>query len=293
LASYRRKLIIFYLLPSLIILFAITAYPFIFSIYNSFHDWILFKPQLGKPFVFLSQYIRIFKDPYFWNSLKNSLIYVIISVSCSTLLGFIQALVLSGDKIKGKAIIRSILIIPLVVAPVVAGFSFRFMYNTDLGVLPWFLQVMGIFVKRILGDPHIALFAVILVDIWSQTPFAFMVLLAAIQGISPELYEVATVDGSSFWQSLRYITIPLLKRAFLVVLLIRAIDTFKAFDILYVMTEGGPGRATEVMSLFGYRLAFNGWRMGTASAFALILFYIVVAISTLFLRILKGEPSDA
>jgi multiple sugar transport system permease protein len=291
-ANYRRKMIFFFLFPTLLILFIITAYPFFFGIYNSFHDWILFKPQAGKPFVFLNQYIKIFSDPVFWLSLKNTLIYVALSVCFSILLGFSQALVLSGEQIKGKGIIRSVLIIPLVIAPVVAGFSFRFMYNTDLGVLPWVLGKIGINIPRILGDPHLALYAVILVDIWSQTPLPFLVLLAAIQSINPELYEAASIDGSSFWQSLRFITIPLLKRAFLVVLLIRSIDAFKAFDILYVMTEGGPGRATEVMSIYGYRLAFDDWRMGTASAFAMILFYIVVIVTTLFMRLNKGEQKN-
>jgi multiple sugar transport system permease protein len=286
---YRQRLINRYLIPALIFLFAITAYPFVFSIYQSFHNWILYKPQLGSPFVGFDQYVRLFTDPLFWNALKRTLIYVLISVSCSIMLGFLQALALSRDEIKGKGIIRSIMIIPLVISPVVAGFAFRFMYNTDLGVLPWLASRVGINITRILGDPHLALYAVILVDIWCQSPLPFLVLLAGIQGINPELYEVAAIDGGSYLQSIRYITIPLLSKSFLVVLLIRAIDAFKAFDVLYVMTEGGPGRATEVMSMYGYHLAFDSWRIGTASAFALILFYIVVAISTLFIRMQKGD----
>jgi multiple sugar transport system permease protein len=287
-----RRLIWYFLLPPLIVLFAITIYPFAFGIYNSFHNWILYKPQMGKPWVGLDQYVRIFTDPNFLLALKNTLIYVSLSVSCSILLGFIQALLLNRDEIKGKGLIRSILIIPLVVAPVVIGFAFRFMYNADLGVLPWILEQVGIRIPRILGDPAWALYAVILVDIWNQAPLAFLVLLAALQSINPELYEVAAIDGSSYWQSLWHITIPLLRRAFLIVLLIRTIDAFKAFDILYVMTEGGPGRSTEILSLFGYRLAFVGWRMGTASAFALILFYIIVAISTLFIRFMSQEEDN-
>jgi multiple sugar transport system permease protein len=287
-----RRLIWYFLLPPLIVLFAITIYPFAFGIYNSFHNWILYKPQMGKPWVGLDQYVRIFTDPNFLLALKNTLIYVSLSVSCSILLGFIQALLLNRDEIKGKGLIRSVFIIPLVVAPVVVGFAFRFMYNADLGVLPWILEQVGIRIPRILGDPAWALYAVILVDIWNQAPLAFLVLLAALQSINPELYEVAAIDGSSYWQSLWHITIPLLRRAFLIVLLIRTIDAFKAFDILYVMTEGGPGRSTEILSLFGYRLAFVGWRMGTASAFALILFYIIVAISTLFIRFMSQEEDN-
>lgn len=292
-AKSNRRLIQLFLLPPIIILLAISLYPFLFGIYNSFHNWLLYKPQMGKPFVGFEQYIRIFSDPNFWMALKHTLTYVILSVTFSLLFGLIQALVLSREEIKGKNIIRSLLIIPLVVAPVVVGFAFRFMYNSDLGVLPWLFQQIGIRIPRILGDPKIALFAVILVDIWNQTPFAFLVLLAAVQSINPELYEVASIDGASYLQSLRHITVPLMRRAFLVVILIRTIDAFKAFDILYVMTEGGPGRATEILSTLGYRFAFVGWRMGTASAFALILFYTVVIISTVFIRLLRGDQSYA
>lgn len=287
----RKQLLIFLIVP-IIILFIITAYPFFFGIYHSFHNWLLYKPQLGTPFVGFKQYITIFSNPEFWMALVRSLIYLGLSVSISIALGFGQALVLSGDEIKGKSVIRSLLIIPLVISPVVVGFAFRFMYNTDLGVLPWLLDQIGIHFSRILGDPRWSLFAVILVDIWNQTPLAFLVLLAGIQSINPELYEVAAIDGSSYLQSLRYITTPLLKRAFLVVLIIRSIDAFKAFDIVYVMTEGGPGRSTEIMSLFGYRLAFVGWRMGTASAFAMILFYIVVGISLFFIKQFQGDGNN-
>lgn len=291
-ASGYRKLIFFFLIPPILLLFVITAYPFFFGIYHSFHNWLLYKPQLGAPFVGLKQYATILSDPDFWLALQRTLIYVGVSCSFSILLGFAQALALNADAIKRKGFIRSVLLIPLVISPVVVGFAFRFMYNTDLGVLPWLLDQVGIHLHRILGNPVTALYAVILVDIWNQTPLPFLVFLSAIQSINPELYEVAAIDGGSYWQSLRYITIPLLKHALLVVLLIRIIDTFKAFDILYVMTEGGPGRATEIMSIYGYRLAFVGWRMGTASAFAMILFYIVVGISTFFIRQFKGDQEN-
>lgn len=287
----NRRQILYLLLPSILILFAITIYPFIYGIFTSFHEWLLYRPQLGRVFVGLEQYIRIFSDIDFLKAVGRTLIYVSLAVFGSILLGFTQALVLVREEIKGINIIRSLLIIPLVAAPVVVGFAFRFMYNAELGVLPWLLEQIGIRIPRILGDPTWALYAVILVDIWSQAPFAFLVFLAAIQGINPELYEVASIDGASYWQALRHLTIPLLRRAFLVILLLRTIDAFKAFDILYVMTEGGPGRETEVLSIFGYNLAFVGWRMGSASAFAMIMFYIVVIISTLYIRLIQREET--
>jgi multiple sugar transport system permease protein len=286
----RREIAIF-LGPSLVILVGITLYPFVSGIYNSFHEWVLYNPQMGRPFVGLEQYIGIFTDSRFYQAFGRTLIYVSLSVLGSVLLGFIQALILVREEIRGVNLFRSLLIIPLVAAPVVVGFAFRFMYNADLGILPWLLEQIGIRVPRILGDPGIALYAVILVDIWSQTPFAFLILLAAMQGINPELFEVASIDGASYWQTLRRVTIPLLRRAFLVVFLLRTIDAFKAFDILYVMTEGGPGRATEVMSFYGYRMAFVNWRMGDASAFAIIMLYVVVGISTLYIRVMQREET--
>ncbi|MBN1535454.1 MAG: sugar ABC transporter permease [Anaerolineales bacterium] len=284
----NRNLIKLYLIPPLIFLFIITIYPFIFSFYQSLHDWLLYKPQRTPPFVGLKQFITIFTDKDFWMALERSLIFLILVVFCSIIFGLLQALVLSNDNIKGKNVIRSLLIVPLVISPVVVGFAFRFMLNTDLGVIPWFLDQIGIHVPRILGDPKIALYAVILVDIWNQTPIAFLVLLASIQSINPELYEVAAIDGGSYFQCFRYVTLPLIKRSIIVILIILSIDAFKAFDIMYVMTEGGPGRSTELMSLYGYRIAFISWRMGTASAFALILFYIIVGITTYFMRHTQG-----
>lgn len=291
LAAENRKLIYFFLIPPLLILFAITIYPFAFGIYNSFHDWLLYKPQMGKPFVALEQYRTILTDANFWQALQRTLIFVFGSVALSMTLGMVQALILNRDDIRGKAIIRSLLIIPLVMAPVVIGFAFRFMLDYDLGVLPWLLGRVGLHTYRILSDPTIALFAVILTDVWNQTPFAFLVFLAALQTINPEYYEAAAIDGSSAWQRFRYITLPLLRPVILVVLLIRTIDTFKAFDIIYVMTEGGPGRATEVLNLLGYRLAFVGWRMGTASALALIMFYLVVVVATLYIRLMRRSEA--
>ena len=285
----NRKVIYYYLIPPLLLLFLVTIFPFGFSIYHSFHDWLLYKPQIKPPFVGLQQFAIILSDSAFWNALGRSLIFLVLVVTLSILIGLIQALVLSRDDIKGKNIIRSLLIIPLVISPVVVGFAFRFMLNTDLGVIPWILGEFGIRISTILGSPRIALFAVILVDVWNQSPIAFLVLLASIQSINPELYEVAKIDGGSYLQCLKYITLPLIKRSIIVILIILSIDAFKAFDIMYVMTEGGPGRSTEIMSLYGYRIAFVGWRMGTASAFALILFYTIVGISTYFMRFYRGE----
>lgn len=289
----NRKVIYYYLIPPLLILFLVTIFPFGYSIYHSFHDSLLYKPQKTLPFVGLKQYATIFSDPAFWNALGRSLIFLVLVVTFSILIGLIQALVLSRDDIKGKNIIRSLLIIPLVISPVVVGFAFRFMLNTDLGVIPWMLDEVGIRITTILGNPRIALYAVILVDIWNQSPIAFLVLLTSIQSINPELYEAAKIDGGSYFQCLKYITLPLIKRSMIVILIILSIDAFKAFDIMYIMTEGGPGRSTEILSLYGYRIAFIGWRMGTASAFALIFFYTIVGISTYFMRYLRGEQTNA
>ena len=288
----NRKLINYFLIPPVLLLFIITIYPFGFTIYQSLHDWLIYKPQIKPPFVGFQQFVALFSDEAFWAALGKSLIFLVLVVAFSILFGLLQALVLSRDDIKGKNVIRSLLIIPLVISPVVVGFAFRFMLNTDLGVIPWLLDEVGIRVTTLLGNPRLSLFIVILVDIWNQTPIAFLVILASIQSINPELYEVAVIDGGSYIQCLRYITLPLIKRSIIVILIILSIDAFKAFDIIYVMTEGGPGRSTELMSLFGYRIAFVGWRMGTASAFALILFYIIVAISTFFMRYYRGEESN-
>lgn len=283
-ALQEKWIVLSFIGAAAIILLVITVYPFLFALYTSFHTWMLTKPETGTPFVGLFQYKNLLFSSVFQHSLGITLIFVFMSVGGTFLIGLCLALVLSREDIGGKSIFRTILIIPYFLTPVVVGFAFRFMYDAKVGLIPYFLSLVGIHLDTILGNPSIALYAVIAVDIWNQTPLAFLILLAGFQAIPLELYEVAKVDGASSWQTFRYITLPLLKYAISLVLLIRTIEAFKMFDVLYVMTEGGPGRSTELLNMLGYKLAFSFFRMGGASAFSILVFCIVMGISYFYIK---------
>lgn len=289
-ALQEKWVVLSFIGAAIIILLTITVYPFLFALYTSFHTWMLTKPETGRPFVGLFQYKNLLFSSVFHHSLGLTLIFVFMTVSGTLFIGLCLALVLSREDIRGKNIFRTILIIPYFLTPVVVGFAFRFMYDAKVGLISYFLSLAGIHLKTILGNPSIALYAVLVTDIWNQTPLAFLILLAGFQAIPVELYEVAKVDGASSWQTFRYITLPLLKYAISLVLLIRTIDAFKMFDVLYVMTEGGPGRSTELLNMLGYKLAFSFFRMGGASAFSILIFCLIMGISYFYIKfIITGE----
>ena len=283
----RKRAVIWYILPAALILSGVTLFPLIYTLYNSFHRWELYNPFAGKVFVGVSQYSRILTDPRFWHATKLTFIYSAFTVPATLVLGLLVALAVNSKTVRGKGAIRSSLIIPLVMTPVVVGFAFRLMYNGDTGIIPYLLGLIGIHVGTILGDPHIALYAVGLGEIWYQTPFVFLILTAGLQVIPRELYEAASVDGASMSQLLRYITLPNLKFAILIATLFRVISSFNSsFDLIYATTGGGPGNSSEILTVLGYITAFNNLTMGRASALAIIMLVILIGISTIMIRAL-------
>jgi len=280
-----------FIAPAVAVLFAVTIYPFVYALINSFRRWILYKPHLGRPFVGIGNYQDLLTSPAFWNSFNLTVIYVVITVLGTLLIGIAIALLVDGERIRGKNAFRSLLILPFFVPPVVTGFVFRFMFDTSVGVYGYFLSKLGIHLKTILGSPSLALYAVCLADIWLFTPLVFLIILAALQTVPTDIIEAAKIDGASPWRCFLHITLPFLQPAILVTLLIRTIDAFRAFDVIYMMTQGGPGSSTETFNLLGYKTGFDFWRMGSASAFSIFILAMLIAISTVFIRYL-GRQSD-
>jgi multiple sugar transport system permease protein len=274
-----------FLIPAISILLILAIYPTIYAIYMSFHGLYLERPELGLPFVGLANYLELFTYPDFWNSLKVTFIFVPLTVVFSLFLGLGLALILN-EEFKGRGIIRSILILPLVLTPVVIGFNWRFMYSETVGVIPYLLKLIGIQVKSILGEPIPALLAVLIVDVWQWTPFMLLILLSGLQMIPKDPYEAAEIDGATSWQKFRHITLPLLKPAVLVALVMRTMDAIRTFDTIWVITGGGPGSATELLTILGYRVTFEWFRIGAGSAFAIVILFISVAIANLYIKYL-------
>lgn len=284
------------ILPALLLSLIIVVGPLLYSVGLSLWRYRLTEPD-GMRFVGLANYLAALRDPVFLPSLKITLLFAFTVVTVELLLGFGIALLV--NRLLGNAgWIRSLVIagimLPLFVTPVVAGQVWRALMHPDLGLLNYYLRSWGIIYEPIawLGEPRYAVAAIMLVDIWRTTPFMFLTLLAGLQSVPTELYEAASVDGASAAQSFRRITLPLLKPLVIVALIIRGMDAVREFDTIYILTGGGPGHLTEVISLAAYRTAFSNFNIGLGAAMSYVIFAIILAMCLLFVRELQRTRID-
>lgn len=250
------------------------------------------RPQKGAPFVGLSNYkTLLFEDARFWNSVKVTLIFVFTAVIVEFLLGFALAYLLKEDFWGRKAVI-AFFIAPMVIPPIVSGLNWRFMYDDSIGLLNYLISFIGLERQAWLGNPDLALFSIILTDIWQWTPFLMLIILAGFHALPHEPFEAARVDGASNWQILKYITLPMLKQVISVGILIRTIELFRTFDTIYIMTEGGPGVVTETMSIRSYLLGFRFFSTSRACAFSLIMLFLIIFVCTKFFSTIQGGDEE-
>ncbi|MCX6090964.1 MAG: sugar ABC transporter permease [Candidatus Atribacteria bacterium] len=283
-ALRSRKIKYFFILPSIIWVLAFTIFPLFYSLGLSF-----FKVRLGKPthFVGLANFERIINDYKLVNSLKVTLLYVAITVTVQIVLGILLAL-LFHQETKGKSILRALMILPIFCTPVAVGYLGLTIFYEEGGPLNSFL--MSLFGAKIpwLSHPTWAWVAVLLLDIWQWTPFCFLVILAGLQSLSEEIYDAAYIDSSSEWEIFRKIALPMIQPVVIIVLLLRLIESFKIFDVIFSLTGGGPGTATEVFSLYTYRTGLRFFDFGYASALSYLLLAIVMIIINLFFKRIRA-----
>jgi len=277
---------LFFIAPAVIVLAIFTLFPFIYSVRLSFLSWNLIKPHLGKPFVGFSNYTALLNTPRFWNSLRVTCIFVIGSTGISVLSGLGIALLLN-QSFRGNTFFRVVFLLPMFITPVVIGIMWRFLLNPELGILNYILGLAGIRQSAWLTNPSLALFTVIMVDTWEWTPLVVLISLSGLQSLPSEPFEAAVVDGAGAWQTFLYITLPSMKRLLATVILIRTMDAFRVFDIIFVTTRGGPGVATENLSIYGYINAFDYFHVGYASTITLVLLVMIIATSILYIRTMK------
>ncbi len=288
--STQRSALLLFLLPALVVLVAITLFPFLHAVFISFTGMEIARPQKGVPFVGLANYRELFTSARFWSSTRVTFIFVAAASAIEMLLGFGLAYLLR-DNFRGRKIIVSLFISPIVIPPIVAGLIWRFMYDESLGLVNYLLSLIGLRHQPWLGSPALALPAVIVTDIWQWTPFIMLIVLAGLQSLPQEPYEAAVADGASGWQILWHITLPMLRNVILVAFLIRIIELFRTFDTIFIMTEGGPGTATETMYMRNYLLGFRFFATSRASAFSLVLLFIVVFICSRFIKALGKKET--
>lgn len=271
-----------FLLPTVVVLLVITIYPMINSLWNSLHYFNLFTPD-DKRFVGLGNYGDLLtKDPTFWAVMRITFIYTIGVVAVQFVLGLGMALLLDRA-MRGIALLRTLIIIPILISPVVVGLTWRYMYE-PWGVINYVFGRLGLAPVDWLANPSVALISIMVVDIWQWTPFVVLVLLAGLQSIPREVVEAAALDGLKFRQYFTRILWPLLRPVALIVLLIRMMDALKVFDTVYMLTRGGPGTSTYVASMYNYVLFFGNYQVGYAAAMSYIILIIVnvFAIALIF-----------
>ncbi len=283
----ERFLPLLLLAPTLLVLLALSIYPLIYAVRVSLQAGRGASARWS-----LENFARIFSDGFFLDALLHTLVYAAAALTLEFLLGLGLA-VLLNEQLRGRSLFRAALLIPMMLPPVVVGVVWRLVLNPNFGAVNGTLRSLGISTESLTwtASPRLAFLSVIAVDVWQWTPFVFLILLAGLQAIPQEPYEAARIDGSGPWQTFRFITLPLLKPAILIVLLLRTMDLLRVFDQIFILTEGGPGFATETISLYIYRAAFRFGDFGYAAAMSFVLLIITNSISLIYIRLLQKQEA--
>jgi multiple sugar transport system permease protein len=284
----QERLGYLFVLPSILLLALVLGLPALIAVLNSF------VPLWAEETTYtLSNYAKLLRDELFWDSLWVTVIFVVSTVLLHLLVGLVVALALNVD-VFGSTVWRVIAILPWTIPDVIAGLVWRFMFNPTSGIINHLIHQSGITSVYIewLAHPNLALPSLIFADVWRGYPFVMLILLAGLQAISRELYEAAEVDGASVFQSFRHITLPLLKRMFIVATALDTIWQFRRFGLVYNMTAGGPGHATEILPLYIYKQYFKYFNFEYASAVAVALAVIMLAISIPYVRMVVRRPNE-
>lgn len=283
----KESLGIFFLLPVFLALGSLTIYPTIVCVQLSLSFYELGKPLTDKIYVGLENFKFIFLSYAFWKAMKITLIYTAICVGLEMILGIGIGLPL-GKKFRGQNIVMSLIFLPMMMTPVAVGLTWKSMFNYTYGILNYYLNYLGLS-PLWLVKPFWALISLIIVDVWQWTPFVVIMSVSGLYSLPVEPFEAAVIDGASRWQILRHITLPLLKPLLIVALLIRTCDSFKIFDNIYILTSGGPGTATEVLSLSIYKTNFFLEQVGRAAAMSLVMLIMAIILSQIIIRMLRKE----
>ena len=267
-----------FLAPAGLVLIFALLYPIGYLTIASFFDWRMGAPFANSTFAGLGNYIWILNDPNFRESFMVTMTFAFTVVVLEMFIGVGLAFMLERP-IYGMSVFRTIFILPMMIAPIVVGLIWRYMYNPQFGIINKTLKKWGFESIPWLSSPDWALPSVIIADIWQWTPFIFILSLAALQSLPKSSIEASRIDGASAWQQIVYIKLPLMMPVLVVAGLLRMIDAFKVLEVIFIMTNGGPGLSTEILSLQIYKTAFVSYELGRAAALSNILLFIVMLIT--------------
>ncbi|HEX9275643.1 MAG TPA: sugar ABC transporter permease [Casimicrobiaceae bacterium] len=288
LAQQERRFAFALLAPALLILVLTTTAPLVYLLWTSLQRVDLSMPWLSG-FAGLDNFGRMGGDPRFWGSLGLTLIYTGTTVVLQVAIGLALALLVLQIP-RGQGALRVAAILPIVLAPVVVGLFWRtFVLSPDFGLVDLVTRALGLGSHNWLGDPRLALISVIAIHTWQWTPFAFLVMLASLSSLPPDIFEAARIDRANAWQRFRRITLPLIRPAIVIVLIMRTMIALSAFAAIFAATGGGPGTATEILNLYAYRTSFSELNLGYGAALAVVLLAITLAISFLMFRLRRAR----
>jgi multiple sugar transport system permease protein len=274
-------------LPLALVLSAVMLYPLAFSAWISLHDYRLTRLN-DIQWRGFENFSFVATDPAFLNAMGNTLTFVLGAVTFELVIGLSLAILIQR-LVVFQNLVRSILLAPMFITPIAVGLMFRFMLNSELGVISHYLGKIGITVDWFGTD--LALFSIILIDTWQWTPFMLLMFLAGLESLPKAPFEAARVDGAGAWLTFRHVTLPMLRPVITVALIIRALDGFKVFEYVYAITRGGPGDATETIMFFIYKAGFRYFRMGEAAAAAFLLILVTMVLVIALVLFSKSNRS--
>jgi multiple sugar transport system permease protein len=281
-----KHIIIPFLAPGVLVTFFFIIVPLYMAIRLSFFH---LESYISTPtFVGFGNYIRIFHEPSFWNALGNGLFYSLVSIAFQVSVGIAFALVLN-EAFKGKTFLRGLTLLPYILPTVVVALTWQWMLDGTIGVITIAAHKVGLGRINWFETPRMAMFTVILVSVWTWTPFVTTCFLAALQTIPPDLLDAAKVDGTSAWQRFIYITLPVLKPILVIIILLRGIWMFNKFDVIWLLTRGGPLGATEHLPILTYQKAFQTYDVGGGTAVATISFVFLAVVVSIYLKVFARE----
>ena len=278
-----------FLSPTLIVFTAFILFPILFSFYLSFHKWNMFSDE--QAFVGLSNYVRMFSDPEFWVVLRQTAIYTIATVPLNMALALITAFSLK-EHIRGRKLLRAMFFTPVIISSVAAAVIWRWVFDPNLGLLNTVFGVLGLPHINWVNDPTAAMVALITVGVWKTFGINMILFAAGLAGIPDHYYEAARIDGANGWQRFWRITMPLLSPTTLFIMVLSFIGSFQVFDLVYILTYGGPLGSTKVLVFYLYEHAFKFFNMGYASAVAYVLFAILFVLTMIQIRYFRDEVYD-
>ena len=284
----RRALVPYlFILPAGLVMLAGLVYPVLEAFHLAFYDWDIGRDFEDAPNVGFEHFVRMLGDEDVRESIWVTLRFGFWTITIEMVLGTALALLLEKP-IRGASVFRTVFILPLMVSPVVVGLIWRYLFDARIGWVNHYLGYLGIEPQVWLGQPELAFFAIVLTDIWQWTPFIFIIVIAGLQALPAEIIEASRIDGANWWQQIFLVKLPMIRSILLIALLLRLIDVFRGMEVMYIMTGGGPGRATELLSLHIYNRAFDAQQLGYASAISVLLILIVFALS--FTILVMGNP---